>query len=124
MAFMDLLDHKCNIYHLVKTERSPGFGLSLSPSFCYPEIPDEKEVTCHFGVESLETSVEQKNPNNVLQEKIKLTLPLGTDIRINDKIIDCKSGLECIQPKDREIFGIIIFLCSSSAQKSRRLCDG
>lgn len=110
MAFKDLLDHKCDIYHLIKTKKSPGFGLQSSDVFSYPEKPDEKEVACHFGVESLETSVEQKNPQNVLREKIKLTLPIGTDIRINDKIVDCKSGLEYTAERPRNIRGHHIFV--------------
>ena len=110
MAFIDLLDHKCNIYHLKKTEKSPGFGLQPSEVFDYPENPDEKEVICHFGVESLETSVEQKNPQNVLREKIKLTLPIETDIRINDKIVDCESGLEYTAERPKPVRNHHIFV--------------
>lgn len=110
MAFLDMLDHKCDIYHLTKTAKSPGFGLSASPSFGYPEKPDEKEVVCHFGIESLDAGTEQKQPQNILHEKIKLTLPIGTDIRINDKVIDCCSGFEYTAEKPRNIRGHHIFV--------------
>ncbi len=94
MAFEELLNHKCNIYHLQKTENPIGYGLKPSLDFSYPDEPDEKKVVCHFGVESLEASVKQEQPQNVLREKIKLTLPIDTDIRINDKVVDCDSKFE------------------------------
>ncbi|MBE6845038.1 MAG: DUF3599 family protein [Ruminococcus sp.] len=94
MAFEELLNHKCNIYHLRKTEKSVGYGLKPSLNFSYPEEPDEKDVTCHFGIESFEASVKQEQPQNVLREKIKLMLPFDTDIQINDKVIDCDSKFE------------------------------
>lgn len=110
MSIEKLLDHKCNIYHLRKTQKSPGFGLPPSEAFDYPEKPDEKEIICHFGIESLDTRTEQKNPQNVLQEKIKLTLPIGTDIRINDKIVDCESGLEYMAERPKPVRNHHIFV--------------
>ena len=110
MAFLDLLDHKCDIYHLSKTKKSPGFGLQPSEVSEYPKKPDEKGVICHFGVESLETNVTQKNPQNVLQEKIKLTLPVGTNVRINDKIVDCESGFEYTAERPKTIRNHHIFV--------------
>jgi len=29
-----------------------------------------------------------------MDSRIKLTLPIGTDVRLNDKIVDCGTGLE------------------------------
>ncbi|MGN1480751.1 DUF3599 family protein [Porcipelethomonas sp.] len=110
MAIEDLLDHKCDIYHLKKINKSVGFGLSESISFEYGDIPDLKNVICHFGVESLDSSVEQKAPKNILNEKIKLTLPIGTDIRINDKVVDCNSGLEYTAERPRNIRNNHIFV--------------
>ena len=110
MSLENLLNHKCDIYHLSKTKKSPGFGLQPSIVSGYPDKPDEKGVICHFGVESLETSVTQKNPQNILQEKIKLTLPVGTDVRINDKIVDCESGLEYTAERPKPIRNHHIFV--------------
>lgn len=47
MAFETLLDHKCNIYHIVKEQESKGYGISAS-KYSYPVEPDEKEVKCHL----------------------------------------------------------------------------
>lgn len=110
MAFEKLLDHKCDIYHLVKTEKSPGYGLPSSPSFNYSDEPDESGISCHFGVESLDTEVSQKQPQNILREKIKLTLPINTDIRINDKVVDYSTGYEYTAEKPRNIRGHHIFV--------------
>ena len=44
MSFEKLLDHKCSIYHLEKSEESAGYGLPSSVSFSYPEKPDISEV--------------------------------------------------------------------------------
>lgn len=110
MAIEDLLDHKCNIYHLQKSEKSVGFGLPDSEEFGYSKDPDLKNVICHFGIESLDGKTEQKNPQNVLNEKIKLTLPIGTDIRINDMVVDCDTGYEYTAEKPRNIRNHHIFV--------------
>nr|DAH36889.1 MAG TPA: hypothetical protein [Caudoviricetes sp.] len=110
MSLENLLDHKCDIYHLKKPKSTVGYGLPNTVSFDYGDVPDLKNVTCHFGVESLDSSVEQKNPQNILTERIKLTLPIGTDIRINDKVVDCETGLEYTAERPRNIRGHHIFV--------------
>lgn len=110
MSLDNLLDHKCDIYHLKKSKSTVGYGLSDTVSFDYGDIPDLKNVICHFGVESLDSSVEQKNPQNILTERIKLTLSIGTDIRINDKVVDCETGLEYTAERPRNIRGHHIFV--------------
>lgn len=110
MSLENLLDHKCDIYHLKKSKSTVGYGLPDTVSFDYGDVPNLKNVICHFGVESLDSSVEQKNPQNVLKEKIKLTLPIGTDIRINDKVVDCDTGLEYTAEKPRNIRDHHIFV--------------
>lgn len=120
MAFENLLDHRCNIYHLKQTDNSVGYGLPDSQSFAYPETPDEKEVPCHFGIESLDAGTEQKNPQNILHERIKLALPYGTDIRINDKIVECESGLEYTAEKPRNIRNhhIVVYIKRTKEQEA------
>lgn len=83
MSLENLLNHTCDIYHLQEGERSPGYNLPASPSFSYPEEPDISRQSCHFGVRSQSVTVTQTAPANILDAKIKLTLPIGTDIRLN-----------------------------------------
>lgn len=94
MSLENLLNHTCNIYHAREEQKSPGYGLPASPSFYYPEEPDVAEQECHFGVRSQSVTITQTQPVNIMDAKIKLTLPIGADIRLNDKIVDCKTGLE------------------------------
>ena len=100
MALADFLDHKCDIYHLIQSKDSPGYGLPDSPVFNYNNKPDEKEIPCHFGIESLDAETEQKQPQNILRE----------NIRINDRIVDCNSGLEYTAERPRNIRGHHIFV--------------
>lgn len=94
MSLENLLNHTCDIYHISEGEKSPGYGLPTSPSFSYPEKPDISGQTCHFGVRSASITVTQTAPANLMDAKIKLTLPIGTDVRLNDKVVDCATGQE------------------------------
>lgn len=93
MSLEALLNHTCDIYHVKKEDKSPGYGLAVSPSFSYPQEPDIAGQVCHFSVKSRNVTITQTAPANLMDAKIKLTLPIGTDVRLNDKIIDCASGL-------------------------------
>ena len=105
----DFFDHKCNIFHLQSAGKSPGFGLPSSPSFSYPSAPDVEEVSCHFAVKSASVTVTQTEPANLLEAKIKLTLPAGTDIRINDKIVWLDNGTEYTAELPRNVRGHHMF---------------
>lgn len=106
MAYEDFLDHTCDIYHVQRRDKSPGFGLPASPAFSYPEEPDEKDVPCHFHVKSGSTiNISQLEPQNELDSSQKLGLPAGTDVRLNDKIVWKETGLEYTAGLPREIRG-------------------
>lgn len=94
MSLENLLDHLCDIYHIQEEQTSPGYGLAYSPSFSYPDEPDIHEQKCHFGVKTQSVTITQTAPANLMDAKIKLTLPAGTDVRLNDKIVNCVTGLE------------------------------
>ena len=94
MSIEAFFDHTCDIYHLSKEQASPGFKLPASPSFAYPEEPSEAAIPCHFAVKSASVTTTQEDPANMMDARIKLTLPVGTDIRINDKIVWRDTGLE------------------------------
>lgn len=108
----DFFNHTCDIYHIIEGERSPGYNLPASPSFSYPNEPDIPGQTCHFGVKSATVTVIQTAPANLMDAKIKLTLPIGTDVRLNDKIVDCTTGLEYtaeqpVNVRDHHLFAYI-----------------
>ena len=91
MSFEALLNHTCDIYHLIKSGTSPGYQLPTAPAFDYPTIPDISGALCHFGG-TIRSTVEQKEVTNYITTNIKLALPIGTDVRVNDKIVDCSNG--------------------------------
>ncbi len=105
MAFDDFLDHSCDIYHIKRSTASPGYNLPSSPSFSYPEAPDLPAVPCHFGVRGSSFNVVQSEPQASLAVNIKLSLPAGTDVRLNDKIVDCDTGYEYTAEIPRNIRG-------------------
>ena len=110
MSIEDFFDHKCDIYHLVRKDVSVGYGLPVSHCFNYSEVPDIKEQSCHFGIKSQSVTVTQNSPANNMEAKIKFTLPVGTDIRINDKIVDCDTGFEYTAEEPHNIRNHHIFV--------------
>lgn len=110
MSLETLLDHTCDIYHILEEERSPGYSLPGSHAFSYPTEPDISGQSCHFGVKSQSVTVTQTAPANIMDAKIKLTLPKGTDVRLNDKIVDCDTGLEYTAEQPRNIRGHHLFV--------------
>ena len=103
MAFSNLLNHKCDVYHNVKTSTSPGYNLPGSPKFSYPDTPDITEVPCHFEIRVGTQSISQKEPQADFDANIKLVYLNGTDIRINDKIVDIEDGFEYTAGKPRKV---------------------
>ena len=119
MAIEDFLDHRANIYHITHGQRGPGYGLPASVSFSYPEKPDIERQVCHFGVKSRTWHVVQADPQANLDARIKVTFPVGTDVRLNDKIIDCDSGLHYTaeQPQNIRDHHIIVWCKRNEVQK-------
>jgi len=95
MGFESLLNHTCDIYHLRKAETSPGFGLPDSSSYSYPDTPEIAALHCHFNMRGA-LRVMQNEPYASLDGRVKLNLPWGTDVRINDKIVHLETGYEYI----------------------------
>lgn len=91
MAFSDLLDHQCDIYHLIKESGSMGYGISVD-KFVYPEEADEKDIDCHFNIADNGVLTQTESANEYTYEG-KLQLPLGTKVYVNDKIVDKSNGL-------------------------------
>ena len=93
MSIEGLFNHTCAIYHVIETQSSPGYGLPTSPSFAYPSQADEPEISCHFNTRGYNPSLVQNEPENSLADRVKVNLPVGTDIRLHDKVTDLTTGL-------------------------------
>lgn len=121
MAIEDFFNHKCDIYHIREAEKSPGYNLPGSPSFSYPDEPDISGLECHFGIKSMSVNITQTAPINLMDARIKLTLPKGTDIRLNDKIIDCGTGFEYTADEPHDIRGHHIFVYIKKKERQKDL---
>lgn len=104
MAINDLFNHRCSIYHLQEETTSPGFGLPGQTTYSYPDTPDLSGVPCHFNV-GASTQMIQESPYNLYLYTGKLSLPTGTDVRINDKIVNEATGLEFTAQIPQDIRG-------------------
>lgn len=91
MSIESLLDGKCDIYHMQKKDKGMGYGIKTH-AFNYPKEPDEKNVDCHFNVNA-SANLTQTEAGNEYISIGKLQLPIGTDIRVNDKVVDRSNGL-------------------------------
>ncbi len=101
MPFENLLDHKCAIYHMKKDGKNLGYGIT-EEAFSYPAEPDEADIPCHFNVSDTGT-LNQTEDANEYTVVGKLNLPCGTDVRVNDKIIDLCSGISYYAEVPRNI---------------------
>lgn len=91
MSFESFLDHTCDIYHLILSPASPGYGLRDSPKPSYPEEPDVAGQVCHFAQSASGGTVNtivQDDPQRSYDDRIKVNFPLEADVRLNDKIVD------------------------------------
>lgn len=92
MAWEDMLNHKCDIYHIAKKEMNLGYGITDTEHFLYPAEPDLADVPCHFHIKTGNLQLVQTDPLDILQARIKISLPFGTDIRTNDKVVSHETG--------------------------------
>lgn len=121
--FDDFMNHTCNIYHLENKPINAGYGIRASDVKAENAEPDEVGVKCHFHIKSSVGSVAviQNEPYSSVEGQIKLSLPIGTDIRTNDIVEDCRNGLKYRADAPREVYGahhIIVNLRRQEGVKS------
>lgn len=115
----DFYNDRCCIYHIIESKKSPGFNLPTSPDHGYPEEPDISDLRCHFCVKSQSVAIIQQQPQAEMDARIKLILPAGTDIRLNDKVVNVKTGLEYTAELPQDIHGhhIYVYVKKTGGQK-------
>ncbi len=87
MSINNLFDHKCRIFHQITSPKTVDFGLPSTNEYSYSDVPNYDNVSCHFGGIP-NVNITQNEANNTLEDRVKLILPIGTDILLNDKIVD------------------------------------
>jgi hypothetical protein len=85
MSFRSLLTDKCDIYHLQESSTSPGYGLRGETEFLYDDTPDLADVPCKFTEKN--QSITQGEPGAEIVHSFDVNLLIGTDIRLNDKVV-------------------------------------
>jgi Domain of unknown function (DUF3599). len=121
MALEDFFDHTCTLYHAKKGSSSLGYGITDDNHFSYPDMPAEKDqgIPCHFSVKSGTYQVAQEEPQNKYAARLKLSLPIGTDIRENDKVVSGVTGYAYVAEIPRNVRGhhIIVYVHRSGTVK-------
>lgn len=99
--FEDFLNHRCDIFHLEEKEQAAGYGIKTGKVLRHEYDPSLTDIPCHFHTQSDFLRIEQNEPYPSMTGEDKLSLPIGTDIRQNDKVRDCETGLcyVCDVPK-------------------------
>lgn len=92
MSIEAFFDHQCSIYHLKKETPKIGYGIAIDAVEIYESEPSVS-TECHFYVKSDGNKVIQNEPFSAVEGTIKLSLPAGTDIRLNDKVLWKETGL-------------------------------
>lgn len=92
--FEDFMNHRCNIYHLEDDTVNVGYGVKQRTVRKTGSIAATKEQPCHFHTKVGDTvRIVQNEPFSSVDGEIKLSLPAGVDIRMNDIVEDCSNGL-------------------------------
>lgn len=98
-------DHTCNIYHLEGTDDTPGFGLQTMENNSYPETADIEGQICHVHVGDQNVNESQRSPQRDIELEGAISFPIGTDVRVNDRIEDLTHGKNYIVSNPRNIRG-------------------
>ena len=104
--FEDYMNHTCNIIHLEEGTVEVGYGINAEDVPRAEKEPAEKEIPCHFHLKTSNyLKVIQNEPYSSVDGEVKLSLPAGTDIRKNDIVEDCRSGLRFRAGVPKEVYG-------------------
>ena len=119
--FTDFFNHKCDIYHLKENNSSIGFGFDDTQNirYDYHAEPDLASISCHFHIKTNTVNMSQGQPFNEVSITRKLSLPYGTDVRVNDKVVDCDTGIEYTAqiPSNVQEHHTIVTLIKTATQK-------
>lgn len=89
MSIADFFDHTCDIYHQDGNEQGTAYsGLDTQKVKKYQTTPEIADIDCHFSLKDENTNMAQGKPQRTADIFDTLALPVGTDVRTNDKIHD------------------------------------
>lgn len=95
MAIEDFFRHKCDIYHAVKSPKTANYGLPNSEQvITYPNEPSVTDSNCFFDTVNTSANISEVEPMHIYSGANQLSLPVGTSINYNDKVVDIRFGHE------------------------------
>lgn len=106
MSFRQMLSHTCDIYHLERSGRARGYGLPDEERHAYPEKPDYEGVACYIVEKS--QSLAQGEPGKKRVSSYSATFLIGTDIRVNDKLVFEGTTLKAQVPRKIKNHHIVV----------------
>jgi hypothetical protein len=90
MSYASLLIHRCDVYHLQEQEEIGGFGIpsnAIQRNYQYGMIPDLAQVKCYWERRDLSNGFERREPYTMTNDMYTVHFAIGTDVRINDKVV-------------------------------------
>lgn len=121
MAFEDFFNHSCTLYHAVNGSGNLGYGVVDEHKFLYSDVSEDKDtdIPCHFHIKTGTYQVSQGEPQNAYAARLKLSLPIETDIRVNDKVVSGVTGYTYIAEIPRKVRNhhIIVYVNRSGSVK-------
>lgn len=101
MSYHSLLTDRCDLFHLEKQEAMHSkFGIptgDLQMTLSYSEVPSLRDLACYIIEKS--QSLVQEEPNTVIYQSYLVHFPLGSDVRLQDKMVWNGVSLKLQQPK-------------------------
>ncbi|MCT15441.1 DUF3599 family protein [Listeria monocytogenes] len=90
MSYSQMLDKKCDIFHLAGKEKQEegNFGINISnlpDEVEYSDTPDLKAIDCYYMKKS--ESIVQGEPQNILIQSWLLHFNKNIDVRRLDKVV-------------------------------------
>lgn len=89
----DFFNHRCDIFHLVENQEQGCYGIRSRERMAPEKVPSEENIRCHFHTKSNSLQIVQGEPYSKLTGEVKLSLPIGIDIRKNDVVRSRESGM-------------------------------
>jgi hypothetical protein len=85
MSYGDLLTDKCSVYHLIENQEAASYSVPGEVDYSYPAVPDQVDVSCLFGKETLQVS--KNEPGVKIVQSFLVHFFVESDVRFNDKVV-------------------------------------
>ncbi|WYP24753.1 DUF3599 family protein [Alkalihalobacillus sp. FSL W8-0930] len=106
MSLENFLVHTCDVYRLAAVTPKKSYGIEIEQPNQFSEEPISSGVPCHF--QELTQDVVQGQPQATFLQRMRVTFPAGTDIKLNDTVKWSGASYKLQQPKDVRGHHIIV----------------